>query len=490
MSHVLTFMRNDHRRTLFPLRTNLVVAQYAEQEIQEFITKTEVQNADGYLNQQRVYALKSGKHLRRTVKLDPIAEYFTYYFAYKNRAIFSASQNKSRDTFGYRFKLGKPISPTASFAAFRGRISEYQKKYKYFVSFDVASYFNNIYHHDLSAWFSSKNNDQSAGRVFDRFFREANGGRSTDCLPHGLYPTKMIGNDFLSFVNNSSILQSTRLIRFMDDFYIFSGRISQIDHDVLVVQQLLGEKGLSVNPSKTKFQEAQHVEAGNEVDRIKSELLNKRRSIIMKGYDWDDSDWELDEGDEELSEEELGYIRHLLGSDHIDESDVEMILSVMRDKAEIVEEYLADFAIEFPHLIKNICLFIDDIGSAQLASDVIRRVTRNGQFVTEYQIFWLCWLFEEQIVGTKFANDCLGRLFQHQNATDITKAKILEIDDARHGIPELQTNELKNGNSNWLSWAAAVGIRSLPKQTRNHHLMYFAKASAMNKLISNAVRQI
>ena len=65
------------------------------------------------------------------------------------------------------------------------------------------------------------------------------------------YPAKMIGNDFLRFVDNHHALRSEQLLQFMDDFYLFSDDADAIRSDFLLIQKLIGEKSLSLNPNKT-----------------------------------------------------------------------------------------------------------------------------------------------------------------------------------------------------------------------------------------------
>src|SRR5690606_6494422 len=86
----LGFMRVDYWSTLFPLKTNQIVADFNEQGVSSHIYEKIL--ADGieesFLSQQRVYATKPRGHLRRTVKLDPVAEYFIYDLVYRNRNAF------------------------------------------------------------------------------------------------------------------------------------------------------------------------------------------------------------------------------------------------------------------------------------------------------------------------------------------------------------------------------------------------------------------
>lgn len=92
------------------------------------------------------------------------------------------------------------------------------------------------------------------------------------------------------------------------------------------------------------------------------------------------------------------------------------------------------------------------------------------------------YLLEAESVGELFA-----LLYEHKNATNISKAKILEIPESRFGMPEWREVHLKNGSSGWLSWASAVGMRKDTKLNRNYLMGYFSKVSAINKLIGDCI---
>lgn len=91
MSGTADFIKADFAGTLFPMKTNLLILEHYEQQIAQYISTrvlSEQHPADNFLPQQRVHATKPRGHLRRTVKLDPVAEYFLYDIVYRNRAIF------------------------------------------------------------------------------------------------------------------------------------------------------------------------------------------------------------------------------------------------------------------------------------------------------------------------------------------------------------------------------------------------------------------
>lgn len=75
------FYETDFSATLFPLRTNFLLIKHHEKELSDYIYQKVLNSSspsDSFLSQQKVYATKPKGHLRRTVKLDPVAEFFIY----------------------------------------------------------------------------------------------------------------------------------------------------------------------------------------------------------------------------------------------------------------------------------------------------------------------------------------------------------------------------------------------------------------------------
>jgi hypothetical protein len=280
------FFLDDFPRTLFPLDTNKILIERGAAEIIAY-TDDLVSGKGSFLPQRRVYANKDALHLRRTVKLDAVAEFFLYDLVYRNRTRFRNPHAKKRQHFGYRFEDGKPISPSRSYSDFKAAVWTGTFETEEFTSFDVSAYFNGVYHHDLHAWFAAlRPEDPQDTIAFGKFFREINAGRSLDCLPQGLYPAKMIGNDFLRFIEESSMIRADRIVRFMDDVYLFDNDARVLQSDFAEAQRLLGLKGLSVNASKTRTGGVPSTdEADEQIGQLKKRLLKRRRYLILSHYE-------------------------------------------------------------------------------------------------------------------------------------------------------------------------------------------------------------
>lgn len=492
------FFLRDYSSTLFPLRTNqLLVEKYAV-ELKTFIKEKIIDAGGSFQNQQRVFATKRGWFLRRTVKLDPVAEFFLYDLVYRNRSLFRASSNRKRAVFGFVIKSGQPVSTLKAYVEFKERVASNRATYKHYAYFDVASYFNHIYHYDLVRWFENIGATDPDLNLFGKFLREISSGRSVDCLPQGLYPAKMVGASFLSFLEASNRLRSAQTLRLMDDTWIFDNDPRNLVSDFTLVQALLSDRGLSVNDKKSVVLEGYDAaaEMPADLDQMKIDLLRKRREALKESGGYGDEDeYDDDEEDEdpdtlaELTEEEQEYLLSLLKRDNVQEEDAELVLTLMRDHSADLMSFLPSLMAEFPALSKKIYQFCGDVEDKTAITDMILQYLKNSTQVTEFQLFWFGMTAEDHLLNTHKAAELLRALYENDRATAITKAKILEIADKRFGLQDLRDEHLRSGQSDWLAWSAAIGARVHPKGQRNQLLKYFRKSSLMNLLIGEFVEK-
>lgn len=76
----VTYLLNDYPRTLFPLSTTRVIAETWGQQTLDYVYQQVLNPAEtehSFLAQARCYSSKQGFHLRRTVKLDPVADFLS-----------------------------------------------------------------------------------------------------------------------------------------------------------------------------------------------------------------------------------------------------------------------------------------------------------------------------------------------------------------------------------------------------------------------------
>lgn len=485
----------DFPRTLFPLETNRILIENAADAIGDFVYKSithEKTSAHQFLPQLRAYAAKPGFHLRRTLKLDPVAEFFFYDITYRHRSIFREARSERRQSFGYRFSQGEMVSPARSYRAFRKAVHDALDRFEYCIKIDIAQYFNSLYHHDVVAWFRDFAKTEDDAEFLGKFLRQINSGRSVDCLPHGIYPAKIIGSQFLGFLDESNRLNASQIFRFMDDIYMFDDDYGILLEDFHQVQRLLGEKNLTINSAKTQLGSVNELNIEREVDDIKARLLNRRGEVIFgSGSDEIDDDDDRDEQEDVLNEEDIEYLMDLLKDERLEEEDAELVLALMRDHSDDVLEHIPTLLRKFPTLSKNFYYFAQHVGDETAVLGFIRDFLRDSAaFVSEFQLFWLAKICENQLMAVDGVGDILALLYEHASATQLSKAKVLEIAETRFGMPDLREEELRTGASGWLPWSAAVGSRKVRKANRNHLLGYFANGSPVNRLVADCVKAL
>ena len=121
---------------------------------------------------------------------------------------------------------------------------------------------------------------------------------------------------------------------------------------------------------------------------------------------------------------------------------------------------------------------------------VIYDYVNSGAFFLEYQLFWLSAIVEDYLIGIAGYGEVLLKIYELSVDFKIVRAKVLEIPEQGFGFKELRGEYLKTGQSDWLSWAAATGTRSLKTGERNYMLDYFSKGSPLNFLIASCVRKL
>ncbi len=167
--------------------------------------------------------------------------------------LLDSRKKANRVSFGYRFTDGLPIAVHKAFGDFTKAINVQRANFEHSLSFDVASYFNAIYHHALTPWFANLRNvtPEDAG-AFGIFMREINSGRSIGFPSAWTLSDEDDRSGFLSFVENSGEIKCATTLRFMDDIYLFDDSLETLVNDFLKIQDLMGGVALNVNAAKTR----------------------------------------------------------------------------------------------------------------------------------------------------------------------------------------------------------------------------------------------
>jgi hypothetical protein len=498
-----TFFELDFQWSLFPLKTNLIVIKHHHDALAQYMTKIlsddPAHAGDNFLPQARVHAAKPRHHLRRTVVLDPVASYFLYDLVLRNRTAFGVETNDTRKTFGYRFKDDKPVPIHTAYKEFIDEASmNAALLHGHSLSFDIASYFNSIYHHDAVNWFAALPGVTGIDvNAFGRFFREINAGRSIDFLPQGIYPSKMIGSEFLRFVEQSGQLKCAQTLRFMDDMHLYDDDPAKLLLDFVRIQELLGLRGLNINPTKTivdSDQASVHEAASAIQQEIAAILDGLERAPIALGSGVEFNPFEAGFATgattDVLHDKQLARLLELLVDSKADETNVELILGILHEHSDRVSVHIPTLLARFPNIVKQLYKLVGQVASKDALADDLLSLVKSHAPLLEYQLFWVAAIAEDHLATAKSFGKLVLALYERTSTHKIARAKVLEIPDQSFGLKEIRDETLKSGSSDWPAWAAAVGTRTLPKAERNHALKYFSKGSPLNYLIAQCVQSL
>lgn len=467
----INFVLEDNKRSLFPLKSTARFIELGADQLRNLIHNNifdSSKKTDSFSTCPIVYALKDNRHLRRMLFLDPAASFYIYDFLIKNYRLFQIDTKKrKRKYYGYALKNKKSLSSFTQYHTFRKRKYELKSKYRYFAKADISNCFNSFYHHDVVSYLRSHLPEDESIQ-FGQFLREINAGTSINCFPQGIYPAKSIGNNYLSFCERSFDLKSAAIIRFLDDFFFFDNKMSVIEQDIIVLQQLLGARGLSLNEGKTKFGSKSSDFEEKKLDSIKKSLLVKREKIFS--YD------EIQEENVILDSAEVEYLKNILKSNDVSEEDVELALSIFKqDKEET--EVLIDIVFNlYPHLIKDLHRHMIDIeDDGELWDAIANKISVD--FLTEYELFWLVRSIIDIYTFDEKSAELLFKIFKHPCSSPIVKAAILEFTDNGYGLDDLKLQQLRSGAEGIIASSAVAGLEKLEKSKRNQIFKYISNSS-------------
>jgi hypothetical protein len=191
-----------------------------------------------------------------------------------------------------------------------------------------------------------------------------------------------------------------------------------------------------------------------------------------------------------LNETQIEQLLNLLKDNQIEEEDAELILSFLKDYSDNLLIVLPEILTKFPNLIKQVYSVSIRITDKELLATLLLEHLESEHLFLEYELFWLAKLVEDCLLQVSLIGKLLMKIYELSNNYKIAQAKILEIPINNFGLKEIRLDFLKTGQSDWLAWSSAIGLRGLQPAERNYNLDYFSKASPINFLIASCVKKL
>lgn len=476
---LVDFVRQDRRRTIFPLRANSEFLPIGEVDIRDYLQNTvfDKNYQDGFFTATVAYTRKDPQHLRRVLVLDPISSFFIYDFVLSNCAACQVQKPSNRRYFGHSFSGTRAVDAFEQYHEFRNLKYKLKASNHCFAKIDVFNCFNSFYHHNVVTWLNT-NTSHAAGAKFGQFLREINSGSSVGCFPQGLYPAKALGNAYLSFIETSRNLKAQYIIRFLDDIFLFSDSRQNLSRDLITVQHLLDNHHMALNDSKTLLGERGTTFDEHRLDEIKKRLVQKREKA-PRNYFEDEESENQEDSENQLSSEEIDYLMDLITGNSVAQEDIELALSLMRHHSPALKPILDQVTTSAPHLLRKLHRFLGQRKNDRQVSSTIFEQLRKGSSLDEYDLFWYAKIMIDYFDFDQNIADLLIDIYQHPRATTPVKALILETSTLNHGFEEFKIAQLRTNLGPICTASVLLGLKDLEKSRRNHLFKYVGRQGAM-----------
>ncbi|WP_417463234.1 hypothetical protein [Kordiimonas sp.] len=112
----------------------------------------------------------------------------------------------------------------------------------------------------------------------------------------------------------------------------------------------------------------------------------------------------------------------------------------------------------------------------------------NNNGLQEYQLFWFSEVASELARYDVDVSNHLLSFYNHRNATDLSRAKILEIESNDVWLRELRRENLDSGRSDWMVWSSLQGSMDVISEATSNRYSTIANVSPVNRLILESIR--
>lgn len=480
---VQKFILDDHVYTFYPLEISRAVYRSGP-ALKDALSRV-LRSEEALCPQHAIFPAKPRGHIRRTVQLDPVAAWLLYDLVYRNRAVLSVGQSR-RLCFGNVILDDTPVRGNVAYSQYKGAIEGFAQQFRHRLSFDVANFFNHIDRSDIIHWAERRGFPKEDVSTFDLVLQSVSSDLGTGCLPQGFYPAKMIGNSYLSFLEESSGMLSARSVRFMDDVTLFDDSEVTLLRDFRHAQQLLGERGLAVNPQKTVLPDEVD-ESHVDIEDWKVELLQLRSGVTDDVSGLDDED---ESGQWEpivLTRDQQKRLIALAQDEDVSQQDAELVLTLLQPYAEDLLDHLSELVGRYPNLAKRMYSFCRKIEDREAVCDVVLQHVRESPFLSEYELFWISAMLDDYLLDTDGAGELCSLLLHADGATDISRSRLLQVQDSRYGLPEERDRVFREGRPGWQRWSAAFGAVGPGRGRRS--LRAASGNSVMDELVLQVLRE-
>lgn len=409
-----------------------------------------------------------------------------------DKFVFSYRLSHEADDDSYMF-----IDPSIAyndFISYQNSLCE-NAEYSYIVETDVANYFERIYHHNLIDLLEGLNCDMEIVTALAQLLRKWNEGLSYG-IPQGLWPSDLLGNVYLRYLDFTMKSENFQYIRYVDDIRVFCKNKIDAKLALIKINQTLRSLGLNIQPSKTFIHEIDDFCHNIHKFSESIEKLKLANENIIINFDPYFNEFEIIES--EITEEtfEIIGLDELFNSaiqEHFKEQEIKFCLNAYThfQKPMAVSFCLDNFE-KLPHLSSYFINYLTSLGyDFNIASRILDFLESENNLYS-WQEMWLLRYF---YLTPKFDTNLvtyLRKIFLDSNKLVANRSIAALILGKIGTIQEL--NLLKDNfnktDSLWIKRSIILGIARLPDSVRNHVYGYWKRKNWCFDITSDYSKRI
>lgn len=377
------------------------------------------------------------------------------------------------------------------------RLAELANRGGYFITGDIAHYFERIpQHHLINLLRASGVGPAVIGLLEEVFlaFQE----RDSFGIIQGVYPSDMFGNFYLSDLDAQCELKRWESLRFVDDFYIHFDSRRTAERGLSQIIAALRRDGLHLNENKSGIRDAADVVIEEtELDRLLNEAreeISAERGTIEFEYGFT-TDWEPEPDEETLQVTAIERIYENIdeypkAADKIEKFCLPFLRAAKSTVA--IERSLAGIR-DRPHLSRLYLSYLSELARSNSEVSVnIQAILIQNDLVFDYQKLFL---LSALLNACAIQRDCVVkavRLLEDPNVHVSVRA-IAAIFASRHGSPQHRRavrTSYENEPSPYVQAAILYSSIYFTSTEKKTCIKAWGGHNSTNALVAEAIRQI
>lgn len=449
----------------------------------------------------QIYAVpKSGFEFRLSHQLDPIDALIYTAAVYELSDIVESKRVPVQDRIACSYRIQSSSSGDL-FPADNGWLNydkasrDLANKYKYVFHVDIASFYNQIYHHRLQGALQGMGVDAQRSKNIERFLGMFT-ARQSQGIPIGPAASHVLAEACLDDVDRSLIDMRFQHTRYADDFRLFVNSVKDA-RDVLrhLTHYLYTAHRLAIQSSKTKIQSSSKFLAYLESDERRKEEEDER---ILDEFVLDEigyGDIGVEEPMEDTSDESQPDVLTRLFENALDSAEIRTgtIQHLLRRSRSIgspvLHQLVLDHLESLIPVFRDVCLYFlstfpEDPGIAREVGDKFIDFAQNSEYSCGFIHMWVLHMLQDRPAMAEYRDaDTLAE----QSERDLGKRPRALLARAYQKVPWVrQQKEIIMSLSSWDRRAVIYAMDILPDGEKVHLLKTIrARGDTLDRAIAS-----